>query len=201
MWPFVIDPVTTYQIYDYQAKKLVSDFPAALEKAINDYATFKASARFYSANDYQNITGWFKSFPDLWEGIRENYKNDPALTGKADKFAAVITQANDQHQLGFVVSTIVIAGIIVAASFGVAGIIWAIGYLEEQRNISTLIDETAKGNIPANILDKAVSENKESWGFSDVAGILSFVGIGIGIYFFYPIIKDIFAARRNHGRS
>lgn len=202
-----------------QINDLLTKFPAILDQAQSDYAKFsigKAQGLF-SAEQNVKITTWFTQFPKFWETIRDNYtqstgdgRTDAYLSGilhQADKFAADIK--GDQGlsvQLG---SPLIIAGLIVAGVLGVAGIIWGVSYIQQQNNISNIIDGVVKGQIPPDVLQAAI--NKQKTG-GDLLGTVESFGkyllIGAGLYLAWPIIQGIIGkvtakqkTRANHARG
>ena len=179
---------------DEEIADLTAKFPAALQQAKIDWAKFKVGvkAKAFTKDELETALKWFAGFPKLWDTLRPNY--DPqqaasvgrllstrqlAVYDDAQAFVKKLRGNPDIQNLGLVVTTIVVAGILVASVFGVAGAIWAVGYLKKQNNISTMIDRVTAGQVPASVLEKAVAEDGASGGgFSLVPCYMNEVCLG-----------------------
>lgn len=179
-----------------QLTDLVVQFPDILKQAVADYAKFKIGVEnnLFSSSQRNEISQWFRNFPDLWDKIGSNYEyvaggliSDRRLETKnaADKFVAKIK--SNSGGLGFAVTGMIVVGA-VAFLGTVAGVVWAIGYVKEQNNISRIIDGVVDGSIPADVLKNAV-DDEESDIFSKITGVITALAVGIGLLVLYPMIK------------
>lgn len=194
---WIVENVTLPMV-ESDIKKAVAAFPEALDRAIADWAKFKAARAYFSDNESSQILDWFSKFPDLWEGLRPNYlphtgevyaAHNDALVRKADGFVAKLKAANVTSGMG--VAWLLIAGIVVLATFGAAGLVWAVGYLKEQNNISTMIDQVAAGSLPPDVLNQAVQAEQSSV-LGDLSGLVKWIAIGvIGSILLPPIVNAV----------
>jgi len=199
---------------ELELQQLVAAFPATLDTAIADWAKFKAGAdrKLFTRDEKKRILDWYSEFPKLWETIKPNFEVVPGSYGmisthkyetkqKAQAFVDKLTGevADQQQQLG--IAFIVIAGILIAAAFGVAGAAWAIGYMQKQKNISRMIDEVTAGNLPADVLKDAVE--KENAGL--FSGITDMIKLGLGAAVLYlalawPLLRGL-SEKASHAKS
>ena len=189
-----------------ELQKLVAQFPDILVRARTDWAKFKAgvTAGLFAPNSSKRreVINWFAGFPRLWDTIRPNYEQktgdgrlDAELSNirqSADAFTAKLRiEPEIANQLG--IAPLVIAGILIAALFGIAGAIWAIGYVKKQTNISSMIDGVVAGKLPADVLDTAIKEENASPGIlSSMSGLLKWAAIGAAIYLIAPVVQTVF---------
>ena len=185
----------------------VSDFPEKLKQAKIDFAKFKAGldlGLFKQSQNTKRVTTWFAEFPRLWEAIRPNYLPQPgqtmsahreAVRKEADAFVAVLgTDPQVRNQLG--IAPLIVAGVLVAAIAGIAGILWAVGYVKEQGNISRMIDEVVAGKLPPDVLKKAVAEANSGGFLGDITGLLKWGAIGLGIFYLAPVVVGAFKGKK-----
>lgn len=186
-----------------QIRNIVADFPGILLQAKTDWAKFKAgvNAGLFPSNsaDRRNIINWFAEFPKLWDGIKPNFNTtvngtlaeyDAAVINSAETFVNKLrSEPEIANQLG--IAPLIIAGILIAAAFGIGGVIWAIGYLQKQSNISHLIDGVVAGKIPSDVLEDAIKKENEGGILSDMTGLLKWAAIGAALYLLYPTLKSI----------
>jgi hypothetical protein len=189
-------------------RQLPVDFPAVLAQAKQDYQVLRAGLDNGVPIDQSTltqITDWFRDFPRYWTTIRPNYVPDyttvvsahqAALLDDADAFAAQLT-GDHTVQTGLGIGPLIIAGILVAAVAGVAGVIWAIGYVKSQNNISQMITDTVAGKLPPDILKKAIDKSQEgsSW-LTDIEGILKWGAIAIVGIMVLPRLLDLLPSRK-----
>jgi len=164
---------------------VIATFPQTFERAVTDWARYKAALKAGAVppQTYADVNAWFWEFPKLWQGIAPNWReavNGRQPTAEQKAFAErvdrwIIHLRGDEvfvqpSGLG-VVPLLVIAGILVAASFGVAGLEWAIGYNREQKNITRMIDGVTAGVLPPEVLQKAVAADKKSF-LEQITGVL-----------------------------
>lgn len=179
--------------------QLVKDFPEYIHQAIVDWARFKAAEPFdiFSPGDSAFIREWFQQLPELWDAIKVNYGKFEQRNFylMADGWISQFRKGSANNSLGF--GVIVIAGVlIVAAIGGVAAALWAIGYIQKQKNVTRLVDETVAGKIPPDLLKAAVQTETEKAGFVDqVTGLFKTVlVIGLGIVLVKyggPVLKTL----------
>ena len=181
-------------------QSMVWNFPATLDRAVEDWAKFKVgveSGLFYPGQR-ERVLEWFEGFPRLWETIKLNFSTTPTgmisphkrkTYDAAEKFVTTLSnEMQIQNQLG--IAPIIIAGIIIAGIFGVGGAIWAIGYVGKQHNISRMIDEVTAGKLPPGILQEAVESDKAGI-FSQITDIMKY-GLLAGVLFMsWPYIKNV----------
>lgn len=194
-------------------RRLPDDFPAMFARAKADYIKLDACLRagaFKNRDDAQNAIDWFRSFPRYWEAIRPNFEittsggmvstHRAALRDEADAFVAKIGN-NIYIQNNLAIAPLLIAGILVGGIAGIAGIIWAIGYVKEQGNVSDIIDNVATANLTpekkAELLAKIAQEQASSPGFFDQIGdVVKWAAIGLGIWFLAPVVAGMVQGKR-----
>jgi len=178
---------------------LVPVFPDVLQRAVDDWAKFKVGYRsgLFNADRVERIAAWFNEFPRLWETIRPNFLITadgstivprPAIVSQADRFVSRLGADRQTMNLG--IAPLIVAGIIIAGLLGVAGAIWAIGYVKEQDNISNMIDEVVAGNLPADVLQEAIESERGSV-FSDIGSILKYAVLAGAVVLLWPHISKL----------
>jgi len=188
-------------------RQLPNDFPAILYQAKKDYYTLKAglAAGVVPASaDTNTAIAWFADFPRLWEAIRPNFVYDPQYN---NGLMSAHTEATRQSADDFVrelgadpvinqklgIAPLLIVGILVAAVAGVAGCIWAIGYVKQQSNISSIIDNVAAGKLPSDVLTKALAQAGTSTGpLADLGSILKWGAIAVVAVMVLPSVMSMF---------
>lgn len=181
----------------------LTNFPQTLDRAIADWTKFKLGKQAgLFADDpasTEQIIAWFRDFPQFWQLLAPNYDQKTGTAAidaelgyvkrKANDFVARLT-GDPVYIAGLGIAPLVIAGVIIAGILGLAGVTWAIGYVKKQYNISSIIDQTVAGKIPADILNKAIQEDAGSSSpFGDIADILKWGLIGFGIVLLLPYLK------------
>lgn len=177
-----------------EAQNLVAGFPAMFEQAVTDLAKYQAAKKHGTVpyETQREIEGWFYEFPRVWGAIQPNWQwADDGKPAAADKlrFAErvnrwVIRLRGESYQpseLG--IAPLIIAGVLIAAAFGAAGLTWAIGHMQKQSNISKIIDGVARGILPAEALEEAVKVEKGGL-FSGVASDAIKITVALGVLFF-----------------
>ena len=183
----------------FQEKDLtetVANFPEIFEQAVTDWAKFKAGykAGLFDEDDAGDVLDWFNEFPRLWETIKPNFEGaDPAFTDKVNNWTKSLGSNLEALDLG--IAPIIIAGVAIAAIFGVGGAVWAIGYAKKQHNISTMIDNVTAGKLPASVLETAVREEHASI-LGDATGLIKFAVIGAALYLAYPLLQKVVKGAR-----
>lgn len=191
-------------------QNIVLTWPYFLDKVISDWRLFKAgvNAGLFNQDEKDEVIGWYDEFSDLWEAVKPNFSLNQQYSSaglrdenmkmilKVDSFLWEIHQMrldNVSGQLGL--APILIAGVLVAAAFGIAGVIWAVGYTRAQNNISNMINETVAGNLPPEILQAAMEAGPDEGLFDKLGGALETIIIAgvatAGISFFWPQIKKM----------
>lgn len=183
----------------FQEKDLtetVANFPDIFDRAVTDWAKFKAGykAGLFSKDAAGDVLEWFNEFPRLWETIKPNFEEtDPEFTSQVNNWTKSLGSNIEALNLGL--APLIIAGIAIAAVFGVGGAVWAIGYAKKQQNISKMIDNVTVGKLPASVLDTAIREEHASI-FSDATGLIKFAVIGAAFYMAYPLLQKVIKSAR-----
>lgn len=182
-----------------EIRSLVPRFPLVFEKAVEDWAKFKAgtAARLFTASQHREIIAWFADFPRLWDTIKPNFEvvnqavvpGGPGLYGQVERFVKKL-RANVEIKNALGIAPLIVAGILIAGLFGVAGAVWAIGYVRKQGNISKMIDGVVAGQIPATVLREAVKVEKQSI-FGRVESMLQYAVIGGAAVLAWPFLKKL----------
>jgi hypothetical protein len=181
---------------------MIKAFPGMLKKAIADWAVFKAGVDndLFSSDERSEIVSWFKSFPKYWKTIRPNWDpehrpvmslipEDAELLSAADLFIKKLGGDIDEIEaLG--IAPIIVAGVVIAGVFGLAGAIWATGYFKKQGNISKLIEATVAGKLPASVLQEAIERENESI-FGGVLSNVKWILIAGALFVLWPNIQAI----------
>lgn len=189
--------------YD-ELKDMIAQFPSVFERAVNDWATYKAALGLIDipANQRVEVESWYREFPRLWETVRDNWtmalpggtfsSRKLAFAKKVDSWVDSLQADPVYRGTGLGIAPLIIAGIAIAAAFGVGGAIWAIGYVKKQNNVSRIIGEVTAGRIPAAVLEKAVSQQRGGF-FADIAGagsdLLLLSAVGVGLWLLAPTIR------------
>lgn len=177
-------------------ESVVRDFPQILNRAMADYAKFKVGVEYnlFSSSQRREIADWFGEFPDLWDKIKPNYTITTTGTISAHKDAvykaAEIFTSKLKSNTPLLGGAVLIAVGVVLFAGTVAGIIWAIGYVKEQNNISKMIDAVVAGQIPASVLKEAVDKQDASV-FGDVGSILKYGAVAAGLVVAWPLLGKL----------
>ena len=180
---------------DAEIQELVRAFPAVFETAVADWAKYQAALLTGKVEPWkrEKIHAWFYQFPRFWATIRPNWEQQPdgsaptfAQKQFAEKVNRWIIRLRGYPEMaaapGLGIAPLIVAGVLIAAAATAAGAVWAVGYVQEQRNISNMIDQVAKGALPASVLKEAVQEAKSRifGGLGDLGafgGVLLIAGL------------------------
>lgn len=184
-------------------KTAIAVFPGTFERALSDWAKFKAGASqgLFGGSSRAEVLDWYRDFPKLWETIRPNFVKtvrtpqgsmiDPtysSLVGRVDRFVHMLGSDLAGSQLG--IAPIVIGGIIIAGGLGIAAASWAVSYLAKQANVSKLIDEVTAGRVSPDILAAAIeTERSLTNPISDFTGAIKWVVAGALFFFAMPLLE------------
>lgn len=181
---------------------VVHRFPDAFEQAKRDWAKFKAgiSLGMFSSDERKIVMNWFDQLPDLWEMIRPNWSEayTPDAPAKQRFMLNVDNWLNtyglNRSSLG--VAPLVIAGVLIAAAFGLAGVMWGIGYIKEQSNITTMIDDVASGNIPPSTLEEYYKKEGATDSLASIGDILKYGVIAAVLVMVFPTVKGLLSGSK-----
>jgi len=186
---------------------VVEQYPSLLDDAVDSWAKYKVGLKYglFTSGERSQIESQFDGWPKLWSAVRPNYEaggayNSPDVVRRSESFVGVLT--NDLHVTGIDVTPplsgglgvapIIVAGVLVAGIIGLAGVLWSIGYIKKQGNVSRLIEETVSGNLSESVLTAAVAEEKNSW-FDTIGNMVTLGILAVGVYLFWPQIKKVFS--------
>jgi len=195
-----------------ELRALVRDFPAIFGKAVKDWSTFRAGldADLFSLKQQETVYEWYREFPRLWDTIKPNFsptvRTDhgsvlmPGNKAFYDTVEAWVVKLRTDLAPRGLGQVIIIAGIIIAAIAGIAGALWAVGYIKEQNNVSNMINETVAGKLPPTILEEYYKQDRSTLPspgevLSGVANLGTLALIGVGLYFAWPFLKGVFDGR------
>lgn len=182
--------LNVFQERDLQT--VVNKFPQIFDQAVEDYAKFKVGLDYglFEDDQVEDVLDWFKEFPKLWETIRPSFESNVVFTDKVDSWVARLKKGSSENGLG--IAPLIIAGVAIAALFGVGGAIWAIGYAKKQTNVSRMIEGVTAGKIPSDVLQNAIKAESEPGFFSSITSLVK-LGIIAGVlYVSYPLLKKVF---------
>ena len=178
---------------DSEINALVAGFPDVFNQAVTDWAKYQAALPTGKVPPWkqEQINAWFYQFPRYWATIRPNWEVNPDGTPAsfdqrafANKVNRWIIRLRGHPAMatapGLGVGPLIIAGVLIAAAATAAGAVWAVGYVQEQRNISNMIEQVAAGALPSSVLEEAVKNAKSSifGGFGSVGALGAVVLIG-----------------------
>lgn len=181
----------------------VYNFPATFDKAVADWAKFKAGVRagLFTSAQRSEILDWFKQFPQLWETIRPNFAGyrtaegaylgiGPAgFTQKVDSWVSTLN--GELVNPGLAIAPVVIAGIIIAGALGLAGAFWAVAYIKKQANVSRMIDEVTAGRLSEKVLQTALEQESNFLSpIGEIGGVVKWLALGLAAYFILPVAAD-----------
>lgn len=202
-------PVTTSAAQEADIKNLLATFPDVLDQAITDYAKLKAGLSYsmknqtqlFTADQLNTITAWFVKFPDLWDTLAPNYEGSigdaaadqyrASVKAKAEAFVKKLRGDTVLYPGLGVLPFIIIAGVIIAGLLGVGAAIWAVGYVQQQRNVSAMIDGVVAGKIPADVLDQAITEAQTN-PLGQLGDVLKYAAIGAALILAWPVLSNLF---------
>jgi len=189
--------------------KVRDQFPALADRAITDWVKFKLGMEkgLFSAEEADKVLTWFYQFPRLWEIYRPNFVDAAALPSgmvsahgtawiaSVDKLVSDLKESPFRSwvELGF--APVVIAGVLIVG--GVAAALWAVGYVKQQSNLSTIIDGVTAGKIPADVLRQAVEDQNKGGFFDDISGVVKWGAIALAAWFLLPIVADMFKGKKS----
>lgn len=186
--------------------ELTFQFPKAFDQARVDWAKFKAGTRasLFTPDQTKAILAYYADFPKLWEIVRPNWFITPQGKPTPDfavKYAKIVdswiaTMAQERQDLGLGIAPLIIAGILIAAAFGVAGALWAVGYVKQQQNISTMISSVVDGKLPVSVLADAIKQEQGASPISTIVDLFKWGALAVGLYIFVPIIKDVVTKKK-----
>lgn len=164
--------------------EVVQKFPAILNQARSDWGKFNAGVarNLFSGKDKTTVLDWFGDLPKLWDGIKGNWRTDSAFYRDTEQWINKLRTHPSILFPGLGIAPLIIAGVIIAAAFGVAGSIWGIAYIKKQANITRLINETVAGRLAPAVLQEAVAQEASLNPFGGIGSTLKTVVIG-GILF------------------
>jgi hypothetical protein len=188
--------------------EVVSRFPAIFSQAVTDWAKFKAGRRYFSDDEAREVVEWFSEFPKLWDLVRPNFVYTRTesgtrlpLTGSLD-FANKVdawtnTLRTEVQVTGLGMPLLIIAGVIIAGLLGLGGVIWAIGYVRKQFNITALIDGVVAGKVPAAVLTTAIEKEAESMSpLAQVGNVLKWGAIAVAVAWLAPKVIGYFGNQK-----
>jgi hypothetical protein len=180
---------------------LVDSFPLIFTQAQADWAKFKTGvdAGLFTYSQKQTIGAWFTDFPRLWQTIRPNWEYLPSGMVSTHRAAfketvdAWISKLAGSSPVagGLGIAPLLIAGLLIAAAFGIGGAIWAVGYVKKQANITKLIDGVVAGKLPVDVLKDAIDKEQSSGLFGDIKGVLIAGAVLFGLLTFGPALKGM----------
>lgn len=202
MWPMVNPSLLTMSSADKLLYgNIVKDWESTLNRAIANWQKFTANRVKFTGEQQTAILAWYKDFPRLWEAVRPNFELQPGETQASKKYRllektdAFVFGNRDKWNRGLGVPVILVGAFLVSAAVGIAGALWAIGYIRKQGNISSLIDKVAAGSIPTSVLDDAIKADAQSSSpFGDIGGIVKWGAIGLALFFLVPPLLSTFKA-------
>lgn len=170
----------------------------------------------FSESQVATITAWYEKFPDLWELVRPNweYRLQPAVgaaipgeyeTGSGelwpmpslipDKDWAFVSQVDQfvdklktelrYRYLG--IAPLIVVGVVILAAATLGGAIWALGYLEEQQNISKMIEQVTAGKLDPAVLEQATAVQRGT--LEPLSDFAKYGLIGLALYLSWPMIS------------
>jgi hypothetical protein len=190
-----------------RAESLVMSLPDIYANARDSWAKFKAGydAGLFSQMQAEKIIDHYRQWPKFWEGLRPNFfqgrpgwPEQPGLKALGSRVDIWIDQLKKDlggyerlSGLG-AVPVIVVAGILIAAAFGAGFLVWALGFKNQQANISSIIDAVVDGELPAEVLTKAIETEKTSGFVADIAGAVKWIMLGAAGFVLLPKIANYF---------
>jgi hypothetical protein len=185
-------------------KNIVTDWENILNKAIADWQKFQTERVKFTQQQQQAVFDWYREFPRLWSAVRPNFELAPGETTASKKFRllekadAFVYGNRDKWVRGLGAPVLLIAGVVVSAVAGVAGVLWAIGFIRRQGNISSLIDKVAAGQIPTSVLTDAIRSDAQAVSpLADIGTIVKWGAIGLALFFVVPPLLATFKAGRS----
>jgi uncharacterized membrane protein len=181
---------------------LTFQFPKAFQQAQVDWAKIKLGLKYSLFSDptvLSQALDFYHDFAKLWEIVRPNFFVTPQGNPAPDhavKYAKTVdawiaTMNRDRLESGLGIAPLIIAGILIAGAFGVAGAVWAVGYLKKQANISALISGVVDGKVPVEVLETAIKQEQTIGTFGGLLDLFKWGAVVLGLYLVVPVIKDV----------
>lgn len=188
----------------------VVNFPATFDRAVADWAKFKAGVKagLFTQAQRAEILEWFRDFPKLWETIRPNFVitrtpqgaylplTKPEFANKVDLFVARLKGESVDPGLG--IAPIIIAGVIIAGALGLAGAFWAVAYMQRQANISKMVDEVTAGRLPVGVLQTAIEQEAAFMTpIGELGNVVKWLALGVAAYFIVPVVAEVLRGKKS----
>ncbi len=163
-------------------QSLLPEFPGVFEQAVADWAKLKVGVKgdLFTPAQIEESLVWFRQLPRLWESLKPNFTEDQEFAGRVDSFIGQLSGSSllETGGLGFVVTGTIalVAGVMLVG--GAAAGLWAVGYIQEQANISDMIDGVVAGQIPAAVLDQAVKAESDGGFFGGLGSAAKWLFLG-----------------------
>lgn len=176
---------------EQKVQKLVADFPAIFHQAKRDWAKFQAGLdnNLFTSKQRQEAIAWFSEFPQLWETIRPNYMDTAEgkeFGDRVDDFIGNILRSSEYKNRQLGIAPALIAGVLIVG--GVAAALWAVSYIQDQNNLSKMIDGVTAGKIPPDVLKKKIEEAESGGLFGNAGEVLQWLAIAGAAWFILPQI-------------
>jgi hypothetical protein len=154
---------------EQKVKALVPEFPALFERAETDFVKLKLGVErnLFTPDQIATAMNWFSGFPQLWETIRLNFiktEQGSEFGGRVDDFCGRIKRSELYRISSLGLAPVIIGGIVVLG--GVAAGLWAVAYIQRQRNVSKMIDQVTAGALPPEVLVEAMKAEQTSGLFA-----------------------------------
>lgn len=185
-----LDDVSWFEEQEF--KKLIPNFPEVFKQAKRDWARLIAGVQsgLFTKEQIDQALEWFQEFPQLWETIRPNFIKTPEglqFGGDVDDFIGKMMKSSVYRSgQGLGIIPILVAGVLLVG--GVAAGLWAIAYMNEQKNVSRMIDEVTAGNLPPEVLEKAVADVESKGPLDLLNDIAVWIALGGLAWFVIPKI-------------
>lgn len=171
---------------EQKVKNLLPRFPGVFGSAVADWAKFRAGidAGLFTPQQRKETLDWFRGFPKLWESIRPNYSGEKnrSYQESVDRFVDSLTGDPLYKNTGLGVASVIIAGVLIAG--GAAAALWAVGYIQKQANISSMIDGVVAGKLSPDVLKKAIEVQESGGLFGGLSDLFKWAVLGgLAIYF------------------
>ena len=166
---------------EQKVKNLLPSFPGVFGNAVADWAKFKegVAAGLFTAQQKRETLEWFRKFPDLWETLRPNYAKDERDKGyieSVDRFVNSLEADPVYKSTGLGLATAVIAGVLIVG--GAAAALWAVQYIQQQANLSKMIDAVVVGKLPPDVLKKAIDAEQAGGLFGGISNVFQWIALG-----------------------
>jgi len=186
--------------------ELTFQFPKAFTQAQVDWAKFKlgVKAGLFTPAQTSAVMAYYSDFGKLWEIVRPNWFITPQGNPTPEfavRYAKIVdtwvaTLGQERLSMGLGIAPLIIAGILIAGLFGIAGATWAVGYLKAQQNTSDIIAGVVDKTIPPSVLEKAIQAEQSASSFGGLVDLFKWGAIAVGLYLFLPVIKDVVTSKK-----